>query len=236
MTLESENKIRCNPPLSELEVKNIIDSAYRYEPSTLNIFNATDLGNAKRLVAQHGDKIRFCFAWKKWLIWDGKSWHIDNNGQILRLAKDTVKRIYEEASTITDTQKRQSIAKWAVSSESEHRLYAMVSLAQSEPGVPVSPQEIDTDSYLLNCLNGMIDLKTGILKPHDPKDFITKIIPVEYNPDAGCPQWIDFLENIFNWNYDIIPYLQRAIGYSLTGGISEQCLGRDFPEIRVLGY
>lgn len=189
-----------------------------------SIYNPTDLGNAKRLVAQHNEKIRFCFAWKKWLIWDGKAWHVDNDGQILRLAKDVVKRIYEEASTITDTQQRQSIAKWAVSSESEHRLNAMVSLAQSEPGIPVSPRELDTDSYLFNCLNGTIDLQTGKLKPHDLKDFITKIVPVEYAPDAECPQWIDFLETIFNWNYDIIQFIQRAVGYSLTGDISEQCI------------
>ncbi|MCF6155700.1 MAG: hypothetical protein E3K36_10690 [Candidatus Brocadia sp.] len=223
-TLEAENQKRCNPPLSETEVKNILNSAYRYELTGIVSFNCTDLGNAKRLVSQYGHIIRYCFAWKKWLIWDDKTWHIDNNGQILRLAKDTVKQIYTEAATIIDTQQRQSIAKWAVFSESEHRLNAMVSLAQSEPGIPISPQELDVGAYFLNCLNGLIDLKTGILKPHDPKDFITKIIPAEYNPRAPCPTWIEFLETIFNWNYDLIRYLQRAIGYALTGDVSEQCL------------
>jgi len=188
------------------------------------VFNCTDLGNAKRLVSQHGDKIRYCFAWKKWLVWDGKTWSIDNNGQILRLAKATVKQIYTEATTIADTYQRQSIAKWAIASESEHRLNAMVSLAESEPGVPISPNELDTNPYLLNCQNETIDLKTGELKPHDPKDFITKIIPVEYRPKAMCPRWLEFLETIFNWNYDIIQYLKKAVGYSLTGDTSEQCL------------
>ncbi len=223
-TLDAENQKRCNPPLSDTEVENIVDSAYKYEPTAVNGFNCTDLGNAKRLIAQHGDKIRFCFAWRKWLVWDGKTWHIDNNGQILRLAKDTVKRIYEEAANILDTQQRQTIAKWAVSSESEHRLNAMVSLAQSEPGVPVSPHELDVDPYLLNCLNGTIDLRTGQLLQHNPKNLITKIIPVSYDPAAQCPQWIDFLETIFNWNQDIIFFLQRVVGYSLTGDTGEQCL------------
>ncbi|HHT9136449.1 MAG TPA: DNA primase family protein [Candidatus Wunengus sp. YC60] len=210
--------------LEELENRLRGDKQTSLQHNVEPVYNPTDLGNAKRLVAQHGNKIRFCFAWKKWLIWDGKAWHVDNDGQILRLAKDTVKRIYEEAATIADTQQRQSIAKWAVSSESEHRLNAMVSLAQSEPGVPISPQELDVNPFLLNCLNGTIDLKTGKLKPHDPKDFITKIVPVEYNTDAGCPRWIGFLETIFNWNYDIILFIQRAAGYSLTGDISEQCI------------
>ncbi len=221
--LEAENQKRCNPPLSETEVKNIVNSGYKYEPAAVNSFNCTDLGNAKRLVSLHGN-IRYCFAWKKWLVWDGKTWFVDNNGQILRLAKDTVKRIYEEAGLISDELQRKAVAKWAVSSESEHRIKAMVSLAESEPGVPISPNELDTNPYLLNCLNGTIDLKTGQLRPHDPKNFITKVIPVEYDPAAQCPQWLEFLETIFNWNYDLIRFSQRAVGYTLTGDVSEQCL------------
>ena len=194
------------------------------ETSKVEVFNCTDLGNAKRLVAQYGEKIRYCHAWKKWLCWDGKTWSIDNNGQILRLAKDTVKRIYEEAGLISDDAQRKAVAKWAVSSESEHRINAMVSLAESEPGVPISPNELDTNPYLLNFLNETVDLRTGQLRQHNSKDFITKIIPVEYHPEATCPKWIEFLETIFNWNYDLILFTQRAVGYSLTGDTSEQCL------------
>ncbi|MBE7444687.1 MAG: primase C-terminal domain-containing protein [Planctomycetia bacterium] len=225
--LEAENQKRCNPPLCDRELRGLVDSAYgRYEAGTIQTrdFNCTDLGNAKRLVAHNGDKIRYCFAWKKWLVWDGKTWHIDNNGQILRLAKDTVKRIYGEALLADDDDQRETIAKWAIKSEEEKRLKSKVSLAQSEPGVPISPHQLDAYHYLLNCLNGTIDLKTGDLKQHNPQVFITKIIPVEYIPGATCPKWIDYLETIFNWNYDLIPYVQRAVGYSLTGDISEQCL------------
>jgi len=222
--LESENKKRCNPPLSETEVKNILNSAYKYEPTAVNSFNRTDLGNAKRLVAFHGDKIRYSFAWKKWLVWDGKTWPIDNNGQILRLAKNTVKRIYEEAGLISDKSQRKAVAKWAVSSESEHRINAMVSLAQSEEGVPISPNELDTNTYLFNCQNGTIDLRTGQLIQHNSRDFITKIIPVEYDPAAQCPQWFEFSRTIFDFNYSLIQFIQRAVGYALTGDVLEQCL------------
>lgn len=194
------------------------------ETDKAEVFNCTDLGNAKRLVSQNCDKIRYCFAWKKWLVWDGKTWSIDNNGQILRLAKDTIKLIYEEASLISDEARRKAIAKWAVSSESEHRLNAMVSLAQSEEGMPISPDQLDTKPHLLNCQNGTIDLKTGELKPHDKEYLITKMIPVYYRPEVICEMWLKFLERIFNFNYDIIQFLQRSIGYSLTGDTSEQCL------------
>ena len=209
--------------IKQLKERKFTETAFSNN-SQQEVFNCTDLGNSKRLVSQFGDKFRYCFAWKKWLVWDGKSWHIDDNGQMLRLAKDTVKRVYEEAGLISDESQRKAVAKWAVSSESEHRINAMVSLAESEPSIPVSPQELDTNSYLLNCLNGTIDLTTGELKPHESKDFITKIIPTEYNQEATSPLWTDFLETIFNWNYDLIRFIQRAVGYSLTGDVSEQCI------------
>ncbi len=201
-----------------------LDDTQQNETKPSVRFNLTDLGNAKRLVEQYGKRIRYCYAWKKWLVWNGKAWIIDGNGELSRLAKDSVKRIYKESFLIADEEIRKTIAKWAIKSEDEKRINSMVSLAKSEIGVPVSPQELDTDLYLLNCLNGTSDLKTKQLEPHNPQNLITKIIPVKYDPAAKCPQWIEFLETIMNWNYDLISFLQRAIGYSLTGDTSEQCL------------
>lgn len=222
MLLRIENR-RCVPPLADAELMKILDSAYRYETAG-EVFNCTDLGNAKRLVAQHGNKIRYCFAWKKWLVWDDKTWHIDNNGQILRLAKDTIKNIYQEAAAIQDGEQRRAIGKWAITSESEHKIKSMANLAESEPGIPISPDQLDTNHYLLNCLNGTVDLRTGDLRPHNPQDYITKIIPFEYNSEATCPEWENFLKTIFMGNTDLIRYVQKAIGYSMTGDISAQCL------------
>ncbi len=100
----------------------------------------------------------------------------------------------------------------------------MVKLAESEENIPISPDALDTDSWLLNCLNGTIDLKTGLLKEHNKNDFITKTIPVEYDIHADCPLWDNFLEKIMDGNYSLIDFLRRAVGYSLTGNTSEQCL------------
>jgi len=219
-----------NSQLPEQEIATVIRSVLkRHElrlQSNSNNFNCTDLGNSKRLVKMYQGNIRYCHVWKKWLVWDKERgiWQVDENGRILRLAKEVVRNIYKEASVITDEKKREIIAKWAVNSESVQRLQAMVKLAESEEGVPVSPAEMDSDTWLLNCTNGTINLRTGKLKDHDKSDLITKTILVEYKPEADCPIWIDFLEKIMNWNYDLIPFLQRAIGYSLTGNTSEQCL------------
>src|SRR5260370_25135529 len=95
---------------------------------------------------------------------------------------------------------------------------------RSEPAVPVLPADLDRDGMLLNVLNGTIDLRTGKLREHRRSDLLTKLAPVEYNPEAKCPTWLRFLDRIMEGNAALIGYLQRVGGYSLTGDASEQAL------------
>ncbi len=185
-------------------------------------FNCSDLGNAERLSHHCGDQLCYCHVWKKWLVWDSSRWAIDETGRVKQMAKEIVRKIYNEAKHCEDDNKRQAIAKHAIASESKGRIDAMVSLAKSE--LPVHPTQFDKNRLLLNCKNGTIDLSTGELLPHNKDDFITKIAPVYYNKDATCPQWEAFLARIMDNNQDLIKFLQRAVGYSLTGNVSEQCL------------
>ncbi len=191
---------------------------------TTQEFKTTDYGNAERLVANHGDDIRFCHVWKKWFHWDGMRWAIDETGEVVRLAKATVRRIYHEAGKIEDKTSRKATARWAWESEKASRIGAMMRLAQSEPGIPVRPEELDSDEWLLNCANGTIDLTTGDLRPHRRKDMMTKLVPVNYDPSAICPRWRLFLQEVFEPHPDLIDFIQRAAGYSLTGDTREECL------------
>src|SRR5438094_9796109 len=100
----------------------------------------------------------------------------------------------------------------------------MVGLAQSEPIMPVQPIRLDSDHWLLNCTNGTLDLRTGILRPHQREDLLTKCIPVAYDPLAQCPTWLAFLSDIMAGNGNLIAFLQRAVGYALTGVIREHVL------------
>ena len=190
--------------------------------SKVLIFNQTDLGNAKRLVHHHGSHIRYVHAWKTWLIWTGSRWKIDGSGEIFRLAKDTVSRIYAESTHIEDEKARKRLLDWAKTSESGPKLREMVGLATSEPGISVNVSDLDRDPMLLNVLNGTINLKTGALQPHDPEDVITKLAPVHYDPDATSPRWKSFLSEIMNGDDTLVEYLQRAVGYSLTGNVTER--------------
>lgn len=192
--------------------------------STNGVFNLTDLGNAERLADHYGHIVRYCYERKRWLVWTGKVWEWDAGAKVSILAKLAVRNIYHEAGNEVDDKKRKEIANHAKASESDHRINAMVNLAQSEPGIPIEITELDTDPWLLNCLNGMVDLRTGRLIPHDKAKLITQIIPLDYMPDAKCPQWLAFIDWLTGKDQDLATYIQRAIGYSLTGDVTEQIM------------
>ena len=184
----------------------------------------TDLGNARRLVRLYSGDLRYCHPWKKWLIWTGTHWAIDDTGAIKRWAKNTVRQIYAEAAAEPDDDLRKAIIKHALRSEGLSKITAMVALAESEPGVPIMPGDLDANPWLINCQNGTLNLKTMQLYPHRRSDLLTKILPVGYDPHAECPSWMAFLADIFDQDWGVIEFVQKAIGYSLTGITDERCL------------
>ncbi len=193
-------------------------------PDLTGPFHTTDLGNARRLVHRHGLDLRYCDPWGKWFTWDGTRWCDDDTRAFERHAKDTVLSIYQEAYQATDPGKREELAKHAMRSEDIKRVRAMIDLARSEPGIPVVPSQLDSNAWLLNCINGTVDLKTGKLRPHSRDDMITKLCAVSYDPDAKPMLWYEFLTKIFAGRSKLIHYIQRLLGYCLTGDVSEQIL------------
>jgi len=215
----------CTPALSESEAIRCLDSAWKYEPNKLDTEkHLTELGNAKRLVEQYGDDIRYVTEFKKWLYWDGMRWCFDEDGHTYRLTKDTVLSIYEEAAKESDMNRRQNISQHAIKSESRYAIDAAVKLAETEAGVPISQSQLDQDHLLLGVNNGVIDLRTGGLLLNNKKDFITQKAFVDYMPQAKCPLWMSFLEQVTNNDQDLIDYLKMIVGYSLTGNTSEEIL------------
>jgi putative DNA primase/helicase len=184
-------------------------------------FNNTDLGNSQRLIAHHGQDLRYCYPWYSWVVWDGSRWVPDNRGEVHRRAKGTVSGIYREAAAAQDEETRKAIAKHAVRSEGEGKIKAMIELAKSE--VPVTPDELDAGPWLLNCENGTIDLRTGELCEHRREDLITKLAPLEYDPDAEAPTWRSVLERVLP-DREIRAFFKRLCGYALTGDTSEHIL------------
>lgn len=215
------------------QLKQLLSQCSDYEPPhepeekavlelDAKVFNLTDLGNAERLIKYYGDRLRYCYERKRWLVWDGKVWEWDAGGKIVALAKLTVRNIYHEAGDEPDEKKRKELADHAKRSESDHKIIAMINLAQAEAGVPIKVAELDTNLWLFNCFNGTLDLKTGQLLPHRREDLSTIIVPIDYHPDGQCPRWLSFLAQVTGGDADLAGYLQRAVGYSLTGETKTQ--------------
>ncbi len=184
----------------------------------------TDIGNAERLVLRHGNDLHFVPAWDSWLVWDEKRWLRDETKEVERRAKDTIRSIGEESKQgLMKAEERERLFKFAKKSESNSAVNNLIARTKAEPGVAITTRHLDRDPWALNVANGTLDLRTAEIRPHDPTDLMTKVVPVAYDAEAACPQWLAFLGRIMGGNATLIDYLKRAIGYALTGHTSEQC-------------
>lgn len=179
--------------------------------------NQHELEAAKRFSIEHGQSVFYVHAWKHWIYWDGQRWNRDDCGYIESLAKRTVERILLEAAQTAN----KNAVNYALRMASARGIAAILKLAESS--LPIDYQKLDSNQWLLNCSNGTIDLRTGELNPHSPRDLITKLCPIEYDPSANKTVWNKFLKSLFDSQEDI-EFLRRLIGYCLTGDVSEQSI------------
>jgi putative DNA primase/helicase len=176
-------------------------------------FRLTELGNAERIAYEYGHVIKYVSD-MGWLIWDGKRWKLDTKKEIERITAKVLRSLYKSEDE-TET-------KWA--RMCERRNIRMNSIKDLMPLVPGEREDFDRHKYLFNVENGIVDLKTGKLLPHDREQRLTKITNVVFDENAKCPEWLNFLEQIFQGDKELIEYMQRLIGYSLTGEITEQIM------------
>lgn len=222
--LREENATRVVPPLDDKELAEIAEHVTKYPPAGHGE-NLTDLGNARRFVMQHQDMVRAVGIGKRpWRIWEGTHWAPDDTGEIERYAKSTVRSLYLEASHAGDDDVRNKILSHASKSEDARRVRSLLELARTEPEISLAPDAFDADPWLLNVENGTVDLRSGELRPHRREDLITRLAPIEYDPEARAPRWERFVVEVMNGDEELARFLQRAVGYSMTGDTREECL------------
>lgn len=182
----------------------------------------TDLGNAERFVDTCGEDVRWCTEAVRWMIWDGTRWEFDEGAHAAhRLAHRSVRSIFSEAENAPDDQEAKAISAHAVASQSASRIEAL--LSQARPYLNISMDDLDRDTWLVNCTNGKLDVRTGELREHRRGDLITKCVPFDYDPDTQAPRFLEFMEQVLP-DPEVRAFVQRYAGYSLTGSTRERVL------------
>ena len=219
--LLAENKERCNPPLDDAEIEGIARSVARYAAGSPHA--ETELGNSRRLVDAMDGAARYEPASRDWFCWDGRHWARDDEGQIIRQAKRVVDELLSTAKLLNDPDTSKRRMAFAFKSQSAARISGMIELARTEPGVPIKFDAFDRQPHLLNVANGMVDLRTGELLPHDRNALATHVIDLDYDPAAACPVFERFVADVLAHDAELIEYVRRAVGYAATGETREQC-------------
>lgn len=184
----------------------------------------SDLGNAQRFARDHGGTIRYCEQTGQWFLWTGTHWAADISGAVYRRAFRTVEGIYGEADALANDDARRVMRKHAQASQNAGRINAMIALARSFKTIAITHDAFDASPWLLNVMNGTIDLRTGELGPHVPENLITRLAPVHFEADAKHERWDAFMDGISDGDAEVSEFLQRAVGYSLTGDVREDKL------------
>lgn len=187
-------------------------------------YDMTDTGNAHRLMDKFGMIIRYSYNRKKWMYWNGKVWCIDDSGEIKKLADIICDDIKREGFAEQDEKTQMDLLKWATRTSSSKGKESMIKECQHLEGIPVSPDDFDVYPDYLNCQNGIVNLRNGELIPHDSSFMMSKICFSEYDPSGKQPRmWLKFLNDVTGGDKEIQEYIQKCVGYSLSGSTREQC-------------
>ena len=215
--LQNYNLTYCDPPKPPEEVRNLVEWVAKQNRN----FETNDQGAALCFAELCGATTGWCQDERSWYLFDGKRWQRDNTMAIGQRYDDLISEIALRASRATGSY-RDELLKHAGGLKYNRNRKAIIEWAKSY--MPLTPDQFDRDDFLLNCLNGTVNLHTGKLQPHRAEDYITMMAPTEYNLEAQCPRFEKFLNEIFKGDKDLIDFVLRALGYSLCGAVTEQCV------------
>ena len=189
------------------------------------LLQRTDMTNSDRLIKEFGDVIRYNSTWKKWLVWNEKYWELDDGERkINKCVRRMVRGIYDDALNTADYRERMEIEKFAAQSEGIRRINACVELTSKRDEVKITNDDLDKNIWLFNVENGTFDFEHDTFREHCKDDYITKIAHIDFNIDATCPIWENFIREIMNYDSELIQFLQTAAGYGITGSVKEQAM------------
>ena len=178
----------------------------------------TDTGNATRLTQLHGPRLRYVASWGRWLVCgtDG-FWTVDRRDvRVRELAKDIGHQLKLEAAQEPDSDRAKKMFTYGLASLNARGISGMVDLARGIEGIPLDHEKLDKDGWLLGVENGVVDLRTGEIRPADPSDLMTMRCPVPYDTEARATRFSSALEEWFP-DEEVRAYVHRVTGSVLVG-------------------
>ena len=186
-------------------------------------FPTTEAGDSEYFAHLMRGRLRYDHSRRRWFRFGPHQWHLDSTTQVMQAALKVMRCRQQQALTIADSNERKQRMEWALRGESEARLKHLLDLAATHPVLAVDGTDWDADPWVLGVQNGLVDLQTGTVRPGSPEDRVTKVAAVPYDSAATCPRWCGFVREVCNDDEDLAAFLQRSIGYALTGETGEQC-------------
>lgn len=192
-------------------------------------YSYDDTGNTERFLDIFGSLTKYSYINKCFYFYNGTNWEQDNIGAVRRWVDQSIEVFKNEPvqypKGATDDEKQEMIeAKAKHLKKSRNNAGKEAMTREIKHNVSVLQEDFDKDDMLLNAQNGYIDLSTGILFDHDIEKMFTRISNAEYTDKEECPRWELFLDQIFDGNKELIRYVQKAVGYSMTGSTKEQVM------------
>lgn len=241
------NRQRCRPPLPDYEVRRTIASVNTkppgnelrrkmtkqdnppagktladLRPENNERYNWTDIGNGRLFADWYKDVARFVPERKCWFIYNGKTWEPDlNDLAVMRLCKKLADALVRYAMTLPDEKIKMAyldaVKRW------QRRNYRETILKDARDSYPAKLNAFDAHPYLFNCQNGTLDLQSGEFYPHRASDLLSKLANVNYDPAAKSERWERFIDEVMLEDREKAAFLQKALGYALTGDTLHEC-------------
>jgi P4 family phage/plasmid primase-like protien len=240
---------KCVPPLEQQELDAIWSNAQKYgremssaegyippeqfsapqeylkkiRPEDNKAYPWTELGAGQLFADFYKDVLRYVPERKSWFYYNGVVWEQDlGNTKTMEMCKDLARYLGIYCLSIEDDKRREEYAKFCYRWQTRKMRETVIRDAQSVH--TISMEEFDTDPYIFNCKNGTLHLKTMEFTPHRPEDKLTKHSDVEYNPDASCERFERFMAEITNGDQKKAKFLQKVLGYGLSGDTRFECM------------
>jgi putative DNA primase/helicase len=207
----------------EQTIKTAIQSLPRDTGKKTDDFELNDTGNAHLFANRYGHNVRYNHDNKSWMIWNGQYWQHDMYMNVKNMAEVIVEEMKQSAFLMDDYDKQRAVLKNVQRVYNSAGKEAMLKEAQHLSGIPCTNDSFDKDDMILTTKSGVIDLRDGSIKSHDKHAMLSKFVPYEVSHKPP-KRWLKFLDEIFQGDQELIGYMQKVFGYSMTGSNKEQVM------------